>query len=155
AARRTTPTRGARAPCRGAAAAPSRHGDEGGGGGIEAEIAPAAAARREAGAKEEAEPRPHRVELPQVTEVAETSQARPALAKDGARHVQVETRRWEAIGALRHEEPEDQGAEEREPGRGDECGAPRQVGQAPEEMRRGRAQSERAHEDADGQTPAP
>src|SRR5262249_59541366 len=71
--------------------APYAHGDERRGGRVETQVA-AAAMGVQAGTQEETEPRPHRVELPHVTEVAEAGQPRPALAKDGACHVEIEAR---------------------------------------------------------------
>src|SRR5438552_123195 len=76
-----------------------------------AQVAPASV-RLEAGGEEETEPRPHRVELPHVAEVAEAGQPGPALVEDGARHAQIEARGGKAIGPLRDAEPEEQSGEE-------------------------------------------
>ena len=85
-----------------------------------------------------------------MAEVAEARQPRPALTKDRARHVQIEARGRESGPVLRVTQSQTStAASEREPRGGQERPAPRQVGQPAEEMRRGRAHGERAHEDAD------
>ena len=109
----------------------------------------AAAAGLEARGKEEAQPRPHGVQLPHMAEVAQARESRPAVAKDRACHAQVEARRRETVGPLGDVEPDEPRGQERQPRGRQQRAPPRQVGQAADEMGRSRAHGERAHQDAD------
>src|SRR5438034_8079549 len=100
---------------------------------VEPRIAPAAS-HPEALREEDADPRPHRVELPHVPEIAEAREPRAALPEDREGHPEVEARRGKSVGPLAHE-----GSNENGPGGGEERGGaerspPRQVGEASDQV---------------------
>ena len=86
-----------------------------------------------------------------MAKVAEAGQTRPALAEDGGGHAEIEARRGKAIGPFVHEAPDDERAAEGQRGGREQRAPPRQLGDATDQMRRGRAHRERAHQDADGE----
>src|SRR2546422_711416 len=63
--------------------------------------------------EEQADPRPHRIELPHVAEVAETRQPRAARAEHGQRHARIEACRGKPGGPLAHQQHDDDGREQR------------------------------------------
>ncbi len=83
-----------------------------------------------------------------MAEVAEAGEPRPALAQHRGRHAQVEAGGREPVRPLR-----DRGDRERrergEPGRRQQRVAPRQIGEPADEVRSGRADRERGHQQAD------
>src|SRR5207247_2444123 len=83
---------------------------------VEPRIAPSAP-HPEARVEEHTDPRPHRVELPHVAEVAEAREARAALAEDREGHPEVEARGGEAMRSLADEDPDHDGPGGREHGR--------------------------------------
>src|SRR5207253_1340805 len=83
---------------------------------VEPRIAPFAP-YPEARVEEHADPRPHRVELPHVAEVAEAREARAALAEDREGHPEVEARSGEAMRSLADEDPDYDGPGGRKHGR--------------------------------------
>src|SRR2546427_13095384 len=68
---------------------------------VEPRIAPAAS-HPEALREEDADPRPHRVELPHVPEIAEAREPRAALPEDREGHPEAEARRRKSVGPLAH-----------------------------------------------------
>ena len=106
-------------------------------------------ARAVAVAEEDEEPRPHRVQLPHVPEVAEGGETNAAVAQHLPELARVERRTRERVRPLRHEAPRDQAAEHRERGGDVDDEAPVEPAEPVDEMRHGRAERQRPDERAE------
>ena len=115
---------------------------------------PSAAVRcpgcRQRGGGKRRDPRPHRVELPHVPEVAERREPRAAVAHDGAERVRDRTAPMRDVRAVLDEQRTSAPPTTREHRRAQHQRPPRQVGGAPrEQVRKRRAEGQRADDDAE------